>query len=139
MALNLANLNTRRLRDLSKCARLLGELLNFSVDVGAVQETYFTSAVDCRVLEGDNVVLSTYGSSSSVGIFLPIGRSYNTDVNLVLADDGCRLFVADVAVKSFEFRVAVVFAPNIVAERVSFFQQLALFSNDPKRIVLVGD
>ena len=32
MALNLATLNVRGLRDSSKCARLLGELKNLSVD-----------------------------------------------------------------------------------------------------------
>ena len=35
MALNLATLNARGLSDPSKCARLLGELLNLSVDVAA--------------------------------------------------------------------------------------------------------
>ena len=45
----------------------------------------------------------------------------------------------NVAIKSFEFREAKVYASNILAERVSFLQWLALFLNDPKRIVLVGD
>ena len=38
MALNLATLNERRLRDSSKCARLLGELKTLGVDFAAVQE-----------------------------------------------------------------------------------------------------
>ena len=60
----------------------------------------------------------------------------NADVNL--ADDGSRLVVADVAVKGFEVRTAVVYAPNISAEMASFFRRLAPFLDDPKRIVLVG-
>ena len=60
-------------------------------------------------------------------------------VNFVFANDGGRLVVADVAVKSFDFRVVTVYTPNIAAERVFFFQRLALFLDDPKRIVLVGD
>ena len=68
-----------------------------------------------------------------------IGRRLNADVNFVLADNGGRLVVADVAVKIFEFRVAAVYAPDIAAERVSFFRCLAPFLNNPKRIVLVGD
>ena len=67
-----------------------------------------------------------------------IGRNLNADVNLVLGDDGGRLIVADVAVKSFEILVAVVYAPNIVAERVSLFRRLAPFLDNPRRIVLVG-
>ena len=67
------------------------------------------------MLENDYVVLSAYSSHSSVGFSLLIGRSH---VNLILADDGCRLVVADVAVKSFEFRVTAVYA---AAVRVSFF------------------
>ena len=51
MALNLATLNVRGLRDPSKCTRLLGELRKFGVDVAAVQETHFTCGADCRVLE----------------------------------------------------------------------------------------
>ena len=62
MALNHATLNVRVLRDPSKCARLLGELLNLSVDVGAVQETQLTCAADCQVLENDYVVIAALKS-----------------------------------------------------------------------------
>ena len=134
--LNGSNLNMRGLRDPSKCAHLLSELSNLSVGVAAVQETQFTCAADFQVLENDYVILSAYGS---IGVSLLIGHSLNADVNLVLADDGSQLVVADVAIKSLEFRVAMVYAPNIAAERVSFLQWLAPFLDDPKQIVLVGD
>ena len=62
MSLNVATLNARGLRDSSKCARLLRELSNLSVGVGAVQETHFTCAVNCRVLEKVFVVLSACNS-----------------------------------------------------------------------------
>ena len=117
----------------------LGELSNISVYVAAVQETHFTCATDCRVLEDDYVVLSGYGNRSSFGVSLIIGRSLNAEVNLVLAYDGCRLVVADVAVKTFGFRVVAVYAPNITAGRVSFIRRLAPFLDDLKQIVLVGD
>ena len=138
-ALNLATLKARGLRGPSKCAHLLGELSNLSVNVTAVQETHFTCAVDCQVLEDNYVILSAYDSRSSIGVSLLIGRNLNADVNLVLADDGGQLVVADVAIKSFKFRVVVVYAPHIVAERVSFYWRLAPFLNDPKWIVLMGD
>ena len=70
---------------------------------------------------------------------LLIGRGLNADVNLVLVDEEGRLFVTDFAVKSFEFQVAAVYAPNIVAERVFFFQQLVPFLDNLKRTVFVGD
>ena len=85
------------------------------------------------MLEDDYVVLSAYSSHSSIGVFLLIGHSLNADVNLVLADDRGQLVVADIAIKSFEFWVAAVYVPNILAERVSFFQQLAPFLDDLKR------
>ena len=113
MALNLATLNARGLGDPSKWARLLCELSTLSVNVAAVQETHFTCAADCGVRENNYVVLSAYGSRSSIGVSLLIGRSLNADVNLVLADDGGWLVVANVAVKSFEFRVTAFFALNI--------------------------
>ena len=126
-------------RDPSKCSRFLGELSNLDVDVGAAQEAHLTRTADWRVLEDDVVVLSVYCSRRSVGVFLRVGCSLNADVNLVFADDGDRLVVTNVAVKSFEFRVVAVYAPSIAAERVSFFRRLVPFLDDPKRIVLVVD
>ena len=58
MALNLATLNVRGMRDPGKCTRLLGELKTLGVDVAAVQETHFTCGADCRVLESDFHVFS---------------------------------------------------------------------------------
>ena len=63
----------------------------------------------------------------------------NADVNVVFAGDEGRLIAADIAVKSFKFRVAAVYAPNIAGEKTSFFRRLAPFLDDPKRLVLVGD
>ena len=47
--------------------------------------------------------------------------------------------MADVAVKSFKFRLVTVYTPNVVVERVSFFRRLAPFLDDTKRLVLMGD
>ena len=47
--------------------------------------------------------------------------------------------MADVAVKSFKFRLVAVYAPNFVAERVSYFRLLAPFLDDTKLLVLMGD
>ena len=41
--------------------------------------------------------------------------------------------------KSFKFRLVVVYAPNFAAEGASFFLQLAPFLDDWKRLVLMGD
>ena len=132
MALNLATLNVKGLRDLGKYTRLLGELKTFGVDVAAVQETHFTCVADCRVLESD------FNVFSAVGVSLLVGRSL-VDVDVVFAGDEGRLVVADVAVKSFKFHLVAVYAPNIVAERVSFFRRLAPFMDNTKRLVLMGD
>ena len=139
MTLNLATLNVRGLRDSRKCARLLGELNNLSVDVAAVQETHFTCSADCGVLESNFNIFSAYGSSASAGVSLLVGGSLDADVDVVFAGDGGRLVVADVAVKSFKFRLVAVYAPNIAVERISFFRRLAPFLDDTKRLVLMGD
>ena len=47
--------------------------------------------------------------------------------------------MANVAVKSFMFRLVVVYAPNTPVERVPYFRQLAPFLDDSKRLVLMGD
>ena len=49
------------------------------------------------------------------------------------------MVVADVAVKSFVFRVVAAYEPNFASERRPFCQRLEPFLDDPKRIVLVGD
>ena len=134
-----ATLNVRGQRDQSKCMRLLGELKNLGVDVVAVQETHFTCSVDCRVLEGDFNVFTAYGSCISAGVSLLVRRSLDTDVDVVFAGDRGRLVVANIAVKSFKFRLVAVYASNIAAERVSFFRWLVPFLEDTKRLVLMSD
>ena len=47
--------------------------------------------------------------------------------------------MADVAVKSFEFRVVAVYALNCAGERRSFFRRLGPFLDDSKRLVLMDD
>ena len=84
MDLNLATLNVRGMRGSSKCARLLAEFKNLRVDVAAVQETHFICAADCRVLASDFIVFSAYGSRSSAGVSLLVGRSPDADVFFML-------------------------------------------------------
>ena len=67
------------------------------------------------------------------------GRSLDADGNVVFASDEGRLVVVDVAVKSFKFRLVVVYAPNTAVERVSFFPRLVPFRDDSKWLVLMGD
>ena len=120
-------------------ACLLAELKNLRVDVAAAKETHFICAADCRVLENDLNVFSAYGSRSSAGVALLVGRSLDADVDVLFAGDVGRLVVADVAVKSFKFRLVVVYARNIAAERVCFFCRLAPFLDDSNQLVLMGD
>ena len=133
MDLNVASLNAK------KCAHLLAELSNLCVDVAAVQETHFTCEADCWVLEDDFVIYSAFGSRLSAGISLLVGRSLDAIVNIVFAGDGGRLLVADVAVETFEFRIAAVHAPSSTAERRPFLRRLGSFLDASKRTVLVGD
>ena len=97
----------------------------------------------CNVCGGEGGIVTEDDYISirqPLGDYLQIGRSLNAGVNLVLANDGGgRLVEADVDVKCFEFWVATVYAPNITAERASFFCRLALLFDDSKRIILVGD
>ena len=89
------------------------------------------------MLQGDIVVFSAFGSRCSAGVSLLVGRSLDVIVNLVFADDGGRLIVADVAVKTFEFRVVAVYASNSTGERRSSFWRLGPFLDNPNWIVLV--
>ena len=109
------------------------------MNVTAVQETHLTCAGDRRMQEDDFMVFSAFGSHCSAGISLLVGRSLNAIINLVFEGDGGRLVVADVAVKSFEFRMVAVYAHNSIGKRCSFSRRLEPFLDNPKRVVLVGD
>ena len=67
------------------------------------------------MLENDCVVYSAFGNQLSARVSLLVGCSFDAIVNLVFAGDGGRLLVADVAVKTFEFRIAAVYAPSTAA------------------------
>ena len=86
----------RGLRNPSKCTHLLGELSNLCVNVAAVQETRFTCAEDCQVLEDNFVSFSVFGSHFSTGVFQLVRHSLHVIVNLIFADDRGHLVVADV-------------------------------------------
>ena len=68
MTLNIATLNARGLRDPSKCAWLLGKLLNLRVHVAAVQETHFTCTVDCQVQEDDYDIFQHMAAVVALGV-----------------------------------------------------------------------
>ena len=108
------------------------------MNVTVVQETYFICAADCRVQENDFHVFSAYGSCSSAGVSLLVGRSLDADVNVVFVSDGVGCLWPMLPL-SFKFRLVVVYAPNTPAESVSFFRRLAPFLDDSKRLVLMGD
>ena len=118
---------------------LVSDLSNQCVDVAAVQETHFVCEADYRELKNDSVVYSAFGIHLSAGVSLLVGRSLDAIVNVVFAGDGGRLLVADVAVKTFEFRIEGVHVPNATAERRSFLRRLGSFLDAWKRTVLVGD
>ena len=104
-----------------------------------MQETHFTYAEDCRMLECDFVVFSPFGSHCGAGASSLVGRSLNANVNLVFACDEDWMVVVDVDVKTFEFRVVAVYAPSATGERRFFFRWLEPFLDDSKWVVLVGD
>ena len=105
------------------------------MEVAAVQETHFTCKADCWVLENDFVVYSAFSSHLSAEVSLLI----DAIVNIVFAGDEGQLLVTDVAVKTFEFRIAAVYVPCSATERHPFFQRLGSFLDALKRTVLVGD
>ena len=90
------------------------------------------------MLEDDFVVYSAFGSRFGARVSLLVGRSLDAIVN-VFAGDGGRLLVADVAVKTFNFRIAAVHVPTSSAERRSFFRHLGSSLDASGRTVLVGD
>ena len=121
MALNVASLNARGLQSVSKQSSLLKELKSHDVDVAAIEETHFVSASDSRVLAKGYSVVSTYGTTRSRGVSLLVKSVLQPRLSVFHRDAAGRLIVVDVAIKSFNFRVIAIYAPNDQGKRVVFF------------------
>ena len=139
MDLYLSSFNARGLRNASSAASLLKNLLEYGIDVAALQETNFTCPRDERVFENDYVVYSAYTASRGAGVSLLVKRSLNAVVNLLYTDTQGRLLVADLSVNGKKFRVATVHAPNKSVERRTFFRKIEPYLADPLHTYLVGD
>ncbi len=76
--------------------------LRYPVDVGGItrDDRVSTELGTGSLRQADFNVFSAYGSRTSVGVSLLVGRSLDADVDVVFAGDGGRLVVADVAVKT---------------------------------------
>ena len=138
MALNICTLNTRGLRDSSRAARLLRSLIEFQIDVVALQETHFVSSVDERVFRNDYFVFSSYGTTSGRGVTLLVKQSLDAVVNVVFRDEVGRLLVADLSVEEKHFRLVIVHAPCNIRKRRNFFAALEPYLTDPKRTIFSG-
>ena len=75
-------------------------------------------------LKDNIIVYSAFGSRFGAGVSLLVGRSLVAIVNVVFSGDGGRLLVADVAVKTFKFRIVAVHAAVHAAETRSFLRKL---------------
>ena len=118
MAITLASVNVRGLRDRSKASRLLCDLRQHGVDVAAVQETHFVWEAHEQMLRRDFYVFSAFGDVFARGVSLLVKRSLDARVNVVYAGASGRLVVADVAVQKCEFRVVAVYAADVVSSWV---------------------
>ena len=58
-------------------------------------------------------IVSAFGYRFSAGVSLFIGRSLNANVYVVFAGEASCLVEANVALRSFNFRVVAVYSPNI--------------------------
>ena len=139
MAINIASLNARGLRDSSCAARVLRSLIDFQLDVVALQETHFASSLDERVFRNHFDVFSSYGIPSGRGVSLLIRQSLEAVVNVVFRDDEGRLLVADLKIDEKQFRIVIVHAPCNTRKRRNFLTTLEPYLTDPKRTISVGD
>ena len=139
MALNVASLNVHGLRAFRKQNAVLKELKTYDVDVAAIEETHFVSASDARVLARGYSVVSAYGTTHSRGVSLLVKSVLQPRLNVFHQDAAGRLIVVDVAIKSYNFRVIAIYAPNEPGKRVDFFREIEPFLNYSGRLVLMGD
>ena len=139
MAIFLASLNGRGLRNESKQSQLIRTLQHLDVNICCLQETHFIPSDYLNVLTKRYDLFSAYFDSHSRGVSWLISHSLKATCSLVFADPAGRICVVDITIKEDTFRLIGVYAPNCQAERISFFQRIDPFVTSSKRVVLAGD
>lgn len=128
MSIKIASLNVNGLKDQGKATRLLCDLLLFSVDVTAIEETHFVCRVDAHVLPSDFVVYSAYGDRLARDVSLLVKHTLDAKVDLVYVDGSGEGWL-----------IVVVYMPNEQMKCVMFFHQLGPFLVDSTGFVLMED
>lgn len=141
--LRIGTLNVRGLGSSRKQAQLQTFLRRQNIDVFAVQETKLstdeaTAAALSQFTDEYDVIVS-HAVRSSCGCFLLLKRSRGFTIDCYVVDSAGRFIVADVAVGNASYRVVVLYAPNVAAQRTLVFEEIRGYLRTTLQVLLLGD
>lgn len=142
-ALRVATLNVRGLSARRRQYQLSRLSLEEGLDVLALQETKVATQEQAdRMVQpftGRYNVCVCHAAGTSGGCALLFRKSLDTQIEAVMACESGRLVVADVLFNGLSWRFICVYAPNNANERLNFFEQIEVYLQCDRLIVMLGD
>lgn len=93
--------NTNDWRDWNQAADMLRVLLSFSVDVSAIEETYFVVTTILGCFQGIWLICKAYGYKQAIYVYLLVKPTLGFSVHFVHTDALDRLNITSIDVKRF--------------------------------------
>lgn len=135
--LNVCGLNSQRKQQQLKA--LVGR---HPVDLLALQETKISSdgpVVRVRNRLDDYDVLCSPALSRSAGCMLLLRKAMSYVIASFYCDTVGRCLVVDVDVQGLELRIITLYAPNLAAERSTFFGDVRRHCSTERQLLILGD
>lgn len=142
-ALSFATLNVRGLASRKKQAQVYRLLIDQDIDVLAVQETKVEGEEETRsmMLRFTSKYYGTvsHANGTSAGCVLFVKKIPGLIVESHFSCDSGRTVTCDFSTSEIEWRVICVYAPNVEADRETFFSLIKQHLRTPKQLVLLVD
>ena len=139
--INIASLNVRGFRDVSKRFKVFN-MVNFeSIDILFLQETHCSNIKEGKQWESkfNGKIFGSFGGKHSRGVGILLSSKLKYEIGNFDFDHNGRFIVLDIVINNCEFRLINVYMPNNCSERRVFIPSLTKFMNSSKNVILGGD
>ena len=143
--INIGTLNVRGLNSKEKRSIVYSWIKKNSYHICMLQETYCTESNKVKFKKGwrGDVIHSCTNSTHSRGVSILLSRKLNYTVIDSHSDNDGRIILVNLEMCNKGYTLVNIYAPNIVSERIAFFQKLREFINlhslNKNRLIVGGD
>ena len=141
MAIQIASLNVKGLRNQSKVSLLSFLIIHKMFDIVFLQETHITDLTQGRqiALEADSRGYWSFGEAHARGVGILIKNSFQCNIISFHSDKEGRFISVDIEISDVRFKLINVYVPNNSVERKRFITDLSQHLNGNKDFILGGD